>query len=52
VMFSAGYAAQALDWLNGCQTIFAIPVSASSKNPFFDRVILEKDKDTISNKIV
>ena len=39
VMFSAGYAAQALDWLNGCQTIFAIPVSASSKNPFFDRVM-------------
>jgi uncharacterized ferredoxin-like protein len=37
VMFSVGYAAQALDWLNGCHTVFAIPVSASSKNPFFDR---------------
>ena len=37
VMFSAGYAAQALDWLNGCRMVFAIPVSASSKNPFFDR---------------
>jgi uncharacterized ferredoxin-like protein len=37
VMFSIGYAAQALDWLAGCKTIFAIPVSASSKNPFFDR---------------
>jgi len=37
VMFSVGYAAQALDWLNGCRTVFAIPVSASSKNPFFDR---------------
>ena len=37
VMFSVGYAAQALDWLAGCRTVFAIPVSASSKNPFFDR---------------
>jgi uncharacterized ferredoxin-like protein len=37
VMFSVGYAAQALNWLDGCKTIFAIPVSASSKNPFFDR---------------
>ena len=37
VMFSVGYAAQVLDWLKGCQTIFAVPVSASSKNPFFDR---------------
>jgi len=37
VMFSVGYAAQALDWLKGCRTVFAIPVSASSKNPFFDR---------------
>ena len=37
VMFSAGLAAQRLDWLKGCKTVFAIPVSASSKNPFFDR---------------
>ncbi|MDR2765719.1 MAG: DUF2148 domain-containing protein [Tannerella sp.] len=37
VMFSAGLAAQKLNWLNGCQTVFAIPVSISSKNPFFDR---------------
>lgn len=37
VMFSAGLAAQRLKWLPGCQTVFAIPVSASSKNPFFDR---------------
>ena len=37
VMFSVGYAAQALDWLKGCETVFAVPVSASSKNPFFDR---------------
>lgn len=37
VMFSAGLAAQHLDWLDGCARVFAIPVSASSKNPFFDR---------------
>lgn len=37
VMFSAGLAAQRLDWLKGCKTVFAIPVSASSKNPLFDR---------------
>ena len=37
VMFSAGLAAQRLDWLNGCKQVYAIPVSASSKNPFFDR---------------
>ncbi len=37
VMFSAGLAAQRLDWLKGCKQVFAIPVSASSKNPFFDR---------------
>ena len=39
VMFSVGYAAQALDWLKGCNTVFAVPVSASSKNPFFDRKV-------------
>lgn len=37
VMFSAGLAAQRLDWLKGCRQVYAIPVSASSKNPFFDR---------------
>ncbi len=37
VMFSAGLAAQKLDWLKDCHSVFAIPVSASSKNPFFDR---------------
>jgi len=37
VMFSIGYAAQTLGWLDGCRTVFAVPVSASSKNPFFDR---------------
>lgn len=37
VMFSAGLAAQQLNYLDGCQTVFAILLSASSKNPFFDR---------------
>lgn len=37
VMFSAGLAAQQLGWLKNCATVFAIPISASSKNPFFDR---------------
>ncbi len=37
VMFSAGLAAQELDWLNGCKCVMAIPISISSKNPFFDR---------------
>lgn len=38
VMFSAGNAAQHLGWpANDCHQVFAIAVSASSKNPFFDR---------------
>ena len=37
VMYSAGYAAKQLGWMDGCNFIIAIPVSASSKNPFFDR---------------
>ena len=44
VMFSAGIAAQRLGWLPGCQTVLAIPVSASSKNPFFDRKPQEPNK--------
>lgn len=38
VMFSAGYAAQSLNWLTDCKSVIAIPVSSSSKNPFFDRI--------------
>lgn len=37
VMFSAGLAAQKLNYLPGCSMLMAIPVSISSKNPFFDR---------------
>lgn len=45
VMFSAGLAAQQLDWLPGCRSVYAIPVCASSKNPFFDRKPKEEKKD-------
>ena len=44
VMFSAGLAAQRLGILKGCKQVFAIPVSASSKNPFFDRKPKEQGK--------
>ncbi len=45
VMFSAGLAAQQLGWPEGCHTVMAIPVSASSKNPFFDRKPKEVAKE-------
>ena len=44
VMFSAGLAAQQLQWLPGCKMVMAIPLSASSKNPFFDRKPYEEKK--------
>lgn len=37
VMFSVGQAALQLGWLPDCYCVMAIPISASSKNPFFDR---------------
>ena len=37
VMFSAGRVALELDMLPGCNNIYGIPISCSSKNPFFDR---------------
>ena len=45
VMFSAGLAAQQLEWLQGCRSVYAIPVSASTKNPFFDRKPKEEKKE-------
>ena len=40
VMFSAGLAAQRLDMLgDDCTCVLAIPVSATTKNPFFDRKV-------------
>lgn len=44
VMFSAGLAAQRLNYLVECKSVYAIPVSASSKNPFFDRKSHQPDK--------
>ncbi len=38
VMFSVGRVAQELDLMPGCSNIYGIPISASSKNPFFDRI--------------
>jgi uncharacterized ferredoxin-like protein len=37
VMYSVGYAALKMGLMSGCNYIIGIPVSASSKNPFFDR---------------
>ena len=37
VMYSAGLVAMQMGYLKGCHSVIAIPVSASSKNPFFDR---------------
>ena len=37
VMYSVGYAALKLGWMPECNYLIGIPVSASSKNPFFDR---------------
>lgn len=37
VMYSAGVAAGELGMLQNCHAIFAIPVSATGKSPFFDR---------------
>lgn len=45
VMFSAGLAAQQLEWLPGCRSVYVIPVSASTKNPFFDRKPKEEKKE-------
>lgn len=44
VMFSAGWAAEKAGILNGCRQCIAIPISASSKNPFFDRKPKEEKK--------
>ncbi|HQG68573.1 MAG TPA: ferredoxin domain-containing protein, partial [Paludibacteraceae bacterium] len=38
VMFSVGRVAKEMGLLPGCSSIFGIPLSCSSKNPFFDRI--------------
>jgi len=37
IMFSAGRVAKELEYMPGCTNIYAIPISCTSKNPFFDR---------------
>lgn len=37
VMFSVGAAARRIGLLTDCHSVFAIPLSIASKNPFFDR---------------
>ncbi|NDV45446.1 ferredoxin [Paludibacter sp. 221] len=37
VMFSVGRVAKELGMMPGCSSIYGIPISCSSKNPFFDR---------------
>ena len=38
VMFSVGRVAQEMGLMPGCSNIYGIPISCSSKNPFFDRI--------------
>lgn len=38
VMFSVGRVVQELGWMPGCSNIYGIPISCSSKSPFFDRI--------------
>ncbi len=38
VMFSVGRVVQELGWMPGCSNIYGIPISSTSKNPFFDRI--------------
>ena len=38
VMFSVGRVAQELNMMPGCSSIYGIPISGSTKNPFFDRI--------------
>ena len=38
VMFSIGRAAIELNLLEGCTSVYGIPISCTSKNPFFDRI--------------
>ena len=44
VMFSVGRVAQELEMLPGCSSVYGIPISCSSKSPFFDRVSANPSK--------
>jgi uncharacterized ferredoxin-like protein len=37
IMYSAGVAARSLGWLDGCTSVYGIPLKGSGKNIFFDR---------------
>lgn len=39
VMYSVGVAAMELGMMPGCRAVLAIPISSTSKSPFFDRVV-------------
>lgn len=45
IMFSVGFAIKEMGYLPDCHSIYAIPVSASSKNPFFDRKPREQQSE-------
>ena len=38
VMFSVGRVAREINMMPGCSSIYGIPISGSTKNPFFDRI--------------
>ncbi len=38
IMFSVGRVVQELGWMPDCSNIYGIPISCTSKNPFFDRI--------------
>jgi len=38
VMFSVGRVAHEMNLMPGCTSIYGIPISGSTKNPFFDRI--------------
>jgi uncharacterized ferredoxin-like protein len=44
VMFSVGRVAQELNLMPNCSSIYGIPISCSSKSPFFDRVSTAPNK--------
>lgn len=44
VMFSVGRVAQEIGLMPGCSNIYGIPISCSSKNPFFDQISTDLKK--------
>ena len=48
VMFSVGRVAQEQNMMPGCSSIYGIPISGTTKNPFFDRVSKAQPPTTIA----